>query len=156
MTIDRVTTLSRSQAAEILLDDILPPRDMMSGEPAWIGFETPDSGMWSPLRSVDYKRFRSLIIPMADVEHADDKGPSPYIASVIVSFCHELMDAATHYSLFVHCRAGMYRSGAVAQWLREDYGIPESPSSNRLHLLGDSRNRLLLKLLRSVDDRRHA
>ena len=154
MTIERVTTLSRNQAAGILLDGMPVPSDMRGPEPAWIGFETPDSGYESPLRLVEIAP--TIIVPMADVEVAEGNGPTLELAREIVAFVHELMDSPIKYALFVHCRAGMYRSGAVAQWLREDYGIPESRASNRLHVLGDTRNRRLLELLRKADDRRRS
>jgi len=169
MTIERVMTLSRNQAAGILLDGMPIPSDMQGPEPAWIGFETPDSGYESPLRLVEIAP--AMIVPMADVEVAEGNGPTLLRARAIVAFVHDLMDSPIKYALFVHCdlmdspikyalfvhcRAGMYRSGAVAQWLREDYDIPESRASNRLHVLGDTRNRRLLELLRKADDRRRS
>ena len=154
MTILRTITLSLDQARYLILDDIPPPKDMSVGEPAWIGFETPGAGHDSPLRYLVDEP--ALLVQMADVEHAEGHGPTIEIARQIVKFAHALMDAPASYALFVHCRAGMYRSGAVVQWLRQDYGIPESSASNRMKILGDTRNRRLLDLLRQVDDRRRS
>ena len=134
-------TFSLSQARAYL--NRWPDRHPFArGLRAWVGFDT-DAGDASPLRRI-YDG-PALWVRMADVDidgsrgHREQFGESvcdlaPRVghARDIVSHVLALHRSPNHYALAVHCHAGLFRSGAVVEWVREDLGVPEHECSNRL------------------------
>ncbi len=134
---------------------------------AWIGFDSgesqPDA---SPLHFCAEEP--SLVVRCADwdrdsktrgfVSVSCELEPTIAHARAIVGFVLGLHRATEEYSLAVHCHAGLFRSGAVAEWVRVDLGVPEHASSNRLvdvitgeEWSGDrTYNETLLRLLREA------
>ena len=109
---------------------------------AWVGFDLFGHER-SPLRAIHDGP--AVVVSMADVDldgtrgHREDFGEStcddaPTIehARTIVKHVTSLHDSPLEYALAVHCHAGLFRSGAVVEWVREDLGVPEHECSNRL------------------------
>lgn len=155
--IDHVITLSLRQADEWLLNRRLP-QDYRAPLPwAWIGFESPGAKWMSPLRHANLRL--SLIVPMNDIDpegraidrlRRGEDEPSIEQARRIVDFVTRLHKAKRRYALIVHCHAGLYRSGAVAEWVSRHFDVPEDEASHRLVVFGAkerSYNHLLLRLL---------
>lgn len=134
-------TFSLSQARECL--NRWPERHPFAAlKRAWVGFDT-DAGDASPLRRI----YDGPALPMrvADVDldgergHREQFGEStcdlaPTIEHARQIVAHVLMvhRARDAYAFAVHCHAGLFRSGAVVEWVREDLGVPEHECSNRL------------------------
>lgn len=152
-------TVSLAQAQEALADKMSMPKGN-----AWIGFDTSDSDR-SPLRDFGGD---VLVLDADDWDpegrHAAQSALGMYSskpltmdhARAIVAFVLRLHGSKRAYIVPVHCYAGMYRSGAVVEWMREDLKIPEAHDSNRLarlRLLGEGSrtyNKTLLSLLRAA------
>ncbi len=108
---------------------------------AWVGFDSgPGSSDASPLRRIfdgpshvavcaDWDR-ESLT--RGHVELRCDLEPTIEHARAIVAHVLALHSAPEPYALAVHCHAGLFRSGAVAEWVRVDLGVEEHACSNRL------------------------
>jgi hypothetical protein len=135
--ITTVATFSLDQAREFL--DRRPGQHPFSnGRRAWVGFDTGSIDQ-SPLRKVDDGPSR--VVRMADWDpeckwrghagHVEDE-PTIAIARAIVPFVVGLHLAQERFALAVHCKAGLWRSGAVAEFVRVDLGVPEHECSNRL------------------------
>jgi hypothetical protein len=137
-------------------------REGLEWRGAWIGFETGD-GDRSPLP--DFEVGPRLVIRCADWD-ADGRhsprfvGPAQCLAAPTIEHAREIVRfvLALHgddkkHRLYVHCQAGLFRSGAVAEWVRTDLGVVEPPTSNRLvDVIGDTSeqrtyNIALLRLL---------
>lgn len=134
---------------------------------AWVGFDTCDDDQ-SPLRYTSDCGRRGLVIRCHDWDEDGRHAPAfvgpakcagaPTIehARNIVAFVLREHARRELVDLCVHCHAGLFRSGAVAEWCRVDLGIPEHEASNRLvGVLGerkDSRtfNAALLRLIRAA------
>lgn len=127
-----VATIDRDQAAQVLSGR----RQPLFSDAAWVGFE--DEGYPSPLRAFSGP---ALILRMDDWEPAPwrnlgprpEHAPSAKHARAIARFVAQCPAS----NLYVHCYAGLYRSGAVAEWLRGK-GVLEDPSSYRLVCGGDT------------------
>lgn len=162
--ITNVATLSLSQAHKRLSfgwDD----HPFASQRRAWVGFETSSADL-SPLHRVFDGA--SLVLRCVDWDvdgrHAPAhvgpleclSAPSIDHARRIVAFVLDLHRASDEYALCVHCHAGLFRSGAVAEWVRSDLGVAEHESSNRLvDVIGDTAeqrtyNLALLRLIREA------
>ena len=82
--------------------------------------------------------------------------PTTENARAIARFVLDMHALPTKHRLMVHCQAGLFRSGAVAGWVRSDLGVVEVPTSNRLvDTIGDTAdqriyNVTLLRLLREA------
>lgn len=132
---------------------------------AWVGFDTCD-GDRSPLRDVDVGE--RLVVRCLDWD-ADGRYSPAHVgyaqpelaptldhARAIVRFVLALHNAPGKHRLAVHCHAGLFRSGAVAEWVRSDLGAFEMPQSNRLvSVIGDTEaerpfNITLLRMLRKA------
>lgn len=161
--ITTVATLSLSQAHKRLSFG-WGDHPFASMRRAWVGFDTSSADA-SPL----YRVFdgASLVERCVDWDvdgrHAEYVGvmecvsaPSLEIARRIVAFVLYLHRAPAEYALCVHCHAGLFRSGAVAEWVRTDLGVAEHESSNRLvDVIGDTAeqrtfNLALLRMLRAA------
>ena len=134
---------------------------------AWVGFDTDDNDQ-SPLRYTPDCGERGLVIRCHDWDEDGRHAPAfvgpaqcagaPTIehARAIVRFVLAQHARPERIDLCVHCHAGLFRSGAVAEWVRSDLGIEEHAESNRLAgVLGerdDSRtyNNALLRLIREA------
>lgn len=129
---------------------------------AWIGFDTCDADR-SPLHDVSVGRCIIVRCLDWDVDNVNrSHGPAPELAPTIdhargiVRFVLDLHHDAASHRLAVHCHAGLFRSGAVAEWVRSDLGVVEPPTSNRLvDVIGDTEeqriyNVTLLRLLREA------
>lgn len=133
----------------------------------WVGFDTCVDDQ-SPLRYSRDGGRESLVIRCHDWDEDGRHAPAfvgpvkcagaPTIehARQIVEFVLAARAAPESFDLCVHCHAGLFRSGAVAEWVRVDLGVPEHEASNRLvGVLGereDSRtfNNALLRLIRQA------
>ena len=152
--IDHVLTLSLKQADEWLLNNMPPKGYRDEGLPwAWIGFESPGADWSSPLH---HSRVRSqLIVPMNDIDPdarrgSGEYGPSLRVARRIVDFVLQLQKSRKRYALVLHCHAGLYRSGAVAEWVTQQFDVPEDEVSHRIAVFGAkhrSFNRTLYRML---------
>lgn len=136
-----VATFSLSQTREYL------GRRWPEGHPfadrrrAWVGFQT-DSTDQSPLCRVFDGA--SIVVRCRDWDvdgrHSPAEvgpaicmdAPSLELARAIVRFVLDLHRSPDEYALAVHCHAGLFRSGAVAEWVRVDLGAEEHACSNRL------------------------
>jgi predicted protein tyrosine phosphatase len=126
---------------------------------AWVGFDLFGHER-SPLRSVHDGP--ALVVSMADWDrdstwrgHHGQNDDEPTIAHAreIVRHVLALHAEANEYALAVHCHAGLYRSGAVVEWVRADLGVPEDECSNRVVVCGrddPTHNATLLRLLREA------
>lgn len=133
---------------------------------AWVGFETGDNDT-SPLH--DVFDGESLVVRCADWDVDGRHSPAqvgsaqciaaPTIehARSIVHFVRKQHARAEKIVLCVHCQAGLFRSGAVVEWVREDLGIPEWEHSNRnVDVIGETPDQRifnlgLLRLIRTAD-----
>lgn len=132
---------------------------------AWIGFDTC-VGDRSPLH--DARFGHRLVVRCVDWD-TDGKdapaihgpampelAPSIEHARSIVRFVLKLHAERKTYFLRVHCQHGLFRSGAVAEWVRSDLGVVEYPCSNRLeNVIGETAeqrpfNIALLRMLREA------
>lgn len=129
---------------------------------AWIAFNTCDADR-SPLCDVvvGHRLIARCVDWDADNVNrshgpAPDLAPTIEIARLIVRFVLDLHAVPAKYKLMVHCHAGLFRSGAVAEWVHSDLGVSEPPTSNRLvDVIGDTEeqriyNVTLLRLLREA------
>lgn len=134
---------------------------------AWVGFDSgSDATDASPLhRCIEEP---SLVVRCADwdrdsktrgfVDLVCELEPTIEHARSIVRFVLDLHRLPDEYALAVHCHAGLFRSGAVAEWVRVDLGVTEHECSNRLVDVvtgegwsGDrTYNETLLRLLREA------
>jgi hypothetical protein len=164
--ITSVATVPLSIARQFLGTRLPDDHPFARSKRAWVGFDTNGSDV-SPLRRVfDGPR---LVVRCQDwdidgrdsEEHAvgvrPEDAPSLAIASEIVSFLSEINESKTEYVLVVHCHAGLWRSGAVAEFARVDLGVRELETSHRLgaKMIGatsDERvfNVTLLRLMREA------
>lgn len=151
-----------AQSADVLGDF---EREGLRLTTAWIGFDTCEHDR-SPLRDVDVGQ--RLVVRCVDwdvdyrhsPEHVGHALPvdAPTLdhAREIVRFVLALHDAPEKCRLAVHCHAGLFRSGAVAEWVRSDLGAFEMPTSNRLvDCIGDTAeqrtfNAAILRMLREA------
>lgn len=153
-------TLSLEQARSMIEDG-----SPLHWQTAWIGFDTNDEDE-SPLRSA---KGSSLVIRgddfdpdgrhfFHDVLGIKPKNPLTMDhARQIVDFVLRHHGSMKPYVIPVHCYAGLFRSGAVVEWMRRDLGIVEDIDSNRLRVNGDelrTYNITLLKLLRAAHKER--
>ncbi len=110
---------------------------------AWVGFETGSEEDRSPAGCS--AGGPSLIVRMADIDlasswrgHLQRYGPDHPLAPTlgkarpIVDFLAAIHAEQEDYALSVHCHAGLWRSGAVAEWVRVDLGVKELETSVRL------------------------
>lgn len=154
-----VCTFSIQQARSFLSADRLESHPCDRAKRAWMGFSVASDGR-SPLRKA--KDGPALLVSMYDAGHdrfeadrsRDAEPPFPSLrgAMEIVEFVRSLEHSSDRRILCVHCHAGHWRSGAVAQWLVER-GIPEEPISKRLST-GASRppyNKTIYELLKIAD-----
>lgn len=128
---------------------------------AWIGFSVRGDGP-SPLLGVRSRP--SLLVAMTDQGHDrfdlertaafDPPYPSLPAARAIVRFTRRLRDCDRTWDLCVHCHAGIWRSGAVAEWLVST-GVPESAMSHRRSVRCESEplpyNQTIVSLLQMAD-----
>lgn len=166
-----VATFDLNQAHKALLRGFPSKHPFADGPRAWLGFECPGSAAdVSPLHRAGVQPSCVVVCRDWDVDgrHAPalmgpvivDHVPSPAIAEQIVRFMLELHRAPDGYALCVHCHAGLWRSGAVAEFARVDLGAPEPEASNRLVdvLVGGPwdgdriYNRALLRMMRAAHE----
>lgn len=132
---------------------------------AWVGFDTCEHDR-SPLRDIAVGQ--RLVVRCIDWDVDGRHSPAhvgyalpvdaPTLdhAREIVRFVLALHNAPGKYRLAVHCHAGLFRSGAVAEWVRSDLGAFEPPTSNRLvDVIGETPeqrtfNAGLLRMLREA------
>ncbi len=161
--ITNIATFSLAQASRFLTSG-WGDHPFAFARRAWIGFETSSADA-SPLHHVfDGASLVERCVDWdVDGRHAEYAGkmecvsaPSLEIARRIVAFVLDLHRAPAEYALCVHCHAGLFRSGAVAEWVRSDLGVAEHESSNRLvDMIGDTAeqrtyNIALLRLIREA------
>jgi hypothetical protein len=123
----------------------------------WIGFDTNNEDQ-SPLRYQRDGAIASLVIRAEDFDGEPRTcafPPTIAHARELVRFVLASHAAPLPLDLCVHCHAGLFRSGAVAEWVRLDLGIPEHEASNRLvGVLGSREDRTynvtLLRFLREA------
>lgn len=89
----------------------------------------PDDRESLVLRMSDFDRDARMIATSSD-DYIDE--PMIDHARSVVEFVRELRAREQSICLIVHCFAGLYRSGAVAEWLSADYGVRESMFSERI------------------------
>ena len=167
----RTATFSMQDARECLLvkwPDEHPFRSVANR--AWIGFSVLTDGE-SPLLRVNDGP--AIVVRMADKNREASEhemanrgaSTSDHLGALgmdharrVVSFVRELQQRSEEFVLCVHCHAGVYRSGAVVEWLREDLGVVEDACSRRLvPLIGATStrehpafNETFLRLLRAA------
>lgn len=165
--ITAVSTLSLSAARKILGFKWPVDHPFSRARRAWIGFDTDKSDA-SPLRHVFDGQ--SIVIRCQDWDidgrdaekHAAgvvcEGAPTMENAEQLVRFVRGLHDDPVSRSLAVHCHGGLWRSGAVAEFVRVDLGVPELEDSNRLLAIpigGDREDRTfnaaLLRMMREAD-----
>ena len=147
-----VRTCSRQDALKLL--------SVHSLDRVWLGFDGGDEP--SPLRESSEP---SAAVPVADWDpdspwrgHHGTGVLAPTIVAARVVVAWVLMWRADRelVDLYVHCHAGLFRSGAVAEWVRVDLGVPEASGSRRLVDVIDGEhtdrvyNTTLLRLLRAA------
>lgn len=161
--ITTVATFSLSQARECL--NRWPERHPFAPQKrAWVGFYL-EGFEASPLQKIHDGP--SIVVSMRDWDRESPfRGhvgsvagePTIEIARQLVAFVSGIHRAPEPYALAVHCHAGLWRSGAVAEFVRVDLGVPEHECSNRLFdvLVGGkwdgerTFNTTLLRLLREA------
>ncbi len=155
MSIWSVSTFSMEEATCALRDGFSAGHPYARSPRAWVGFEVSCDGP-SPLRML--KDGPSLIVAVHDSGHDcfdydramanNPPWPSLSGAKDIESFVSGLLESDERYALCVHCHAGIWRSGAVAQWM-VDSGIPEDAGSRRRQTKAPSLpfNRTIYELL---------
>lgn len=162
--IGSVATFSLSRAREYLGRRWPERHPFADKRRAWVGFDTCSDDQ-SPLARIFDGT--SLVVRCLDwdVDNVNrSHGPAPELAPTIghardiVRFVLGLHRSPDEYVLCVHCHAGLFRSGAVAEWVRVDLGVTEHECSNRLVDVvtgegwsGDrTYNETLLRLLREA------
>ena len=135
-----VATFSLFQAREYLGHRWPERHPFADRRRAWIGFDLLGYER-SPLRDCLTDVSGPLVLSMADWDpecpqrghHGTGAdGPAIEHARAIVRHIVALHDDPEEYALAVHCHAGLFRSGAVAEWVRVDLGAEEHACSNRL------------------------
>ena len=161
-------TFSLDKAREVIARGWPAQHPFLSYARAWVGFDVSDaSDDVSPLR--DTRRVAdgpSLAMRVGDVDldsewrgHREQYGTDHPLAPTIEHarrivgwvLARHLRDE--RYALAVHCHAGLYRSGAVVEWVRADLGVPEHDCSTRVVVCGrdePTHNATLLRLLRQA------
>lgn len=168
-----VSTYSRAQAQAALSKPVLMAEDYSNPDylhEAWIGFATRADGR-SPIDTAKpgCRPEMGLVTCVHDVGCDEASAaaydpiraakstvePRPEQADSIVNFVMLLHRDDKRWRLNVHCHGGQYRSGAVAEWMILDLGVPELPESCRLQVFGIGRplekrtyNATILRLLR--------
>lgn len=154
-----VCTFSIQQARSFLSTQRAESHPCDRVKRAWIGFCVASDGR-SPLSKTNDGP--ALLVSMYDVGHdqfdpdrwlnAKDPWPSLDGARAIVDFVQKLERSSERRILCVHCHAGHWRSGAVAQWLVER-GVREEPISKRLSTSSSTPpyNKTIYELLRIVE-----
>lgn len=166
-----VATFSLAQATAHVFRGMPGTHLFARAQRAWIGFETGANDR-SPLSSISDGP--GLVIRCADWDADGRHSPEHVGAAIcadaptldharrIVEFVLRVHDAPETRVLCVHCHAGLWRSGAVAEWVRVDLGAEEHACSNRLvNVLIGGRwegertfNAALLRLLREAHKER--
>jgi len=152
VTIILTGTMSRHDAENMIFDGKWTAcqsfRSAPSDKMLWIGFDEGESypTRLSPIRTksfsrmIDSGRHSGIYVIMADYDpEGRDRGlapdifpPTQEVAEGVVRFLIDADVSGENIAVAVHCFAGVYRSGAVVQLLRDDFGVAEDPSSRRL------------------------
>ena len=161
-------TFSLDKAREVLARGWPSRHPFAQHKRAWVGFDVCDAADdVSPLR--DVRRVAdgpSLAMRVGDIDldaawrgHRQQYGAAhPLVPTIeharrIVGWVLARHLRDERYALAVHCHAGLYRSGAVVEWVRADLGVPEDECSTRVVVCGREEptcNEMLLRLLREA------
>lgn len=147
--IQSTMTLSRADAEKAFAFD--PDYASELGAPdrvAWVAIDDGDSPFHNGNRGANVLRMQfadwDKMSPWRGHWNPGNSSVEPTLehATEIVRHLLALHDDPKPVTLLVHCGFGLYRSGAIVEWLRLDLGISESKLSRRLvDLIDDGRAR---------------